>query len=256
MAHSAPELAPPGYDEPRVRGHVDHPVVGGEQGACAARKPCQSIQSRVELFESREPRGRLGTGGVTSHVKLGHVGVDERRLGAAQQVDRRLHAFGDRRRDDEPRAAQNGVGERGIPVAGGGHHDGIDARRPGRLEERGVRLPLQGVEIGGPRAELLHDAVALRISDGVAHHAVLARGEARRERGERGRRRRGEARIDRSPAGGYRGQEAPGVTGARTQRRHPEAIGEQHCGGAHRGQGQPRGLRRERGESTRQHVGE
>jgi len=239
-----------------MRWHIDHAVVGREQRASAPGKTRESIQSRIELLESAEPLRRLGPRGMTGHVELRHVRVDERRGRPSEKIDRRLDALSDGGRDHEARTAQHGLREGGVAVARGCHDDRIDSGLPSGLEHRRVRLPAARIEICRPLAELLHHAVPRGIADGVAHHAVPAGGEPRRERGERRGRRGREARIDGPTSWRDRSHEAPGVTGARTQGRHPETVGEQHGGGARAGQGEPRRLPGDRCESTRQHVSE
>lgn len=232
-------------------------MVGCEEDSGIPRHPARKgLERRVQLLQPRRPCLRLAALRMTRHVELRDVAVHDPRATRAHELDRRAHAIGDRGLGDEARSPQNSIGEPCVAVPFGTDHDGIDAGRGGRLEHGRVRLPDLRSHPVVPPGELVDDPIAGAVHRRVAHEPVGARLETGRERGERGRGRRREARVDRAALAGGRGQQATRVTRPSPQGGHPETVDEDDGGAARGGQREAVLVASDRRQRTGQHVPE
>lgn len=203
------ERVPLREEDVTVGGNVDHSVIGGDDGADAARqRPVEVRDGSVDALEPVSPAVALPAVRVPDRVEFGRVDVHERAVSCRGDVGGAGEALLEALGCHELRTALGGAGEARVRIHGLGDDD---ARATGArlgLEKGRRALPDERIEsVGLPALELIRGVEGARHSRAVADDAVLSRVAAGEKTRDGGRRRRGECRAERVALGHLRNQE-------------------------------------------------
>jgi hypothetical protein len=223
-----------------------HPIRGSQQAR-------ESTHFRIHLFEPRGPLRRLPADGVSNHVELWHIQVEQPgRPRLAQPPRSRFESIGDGCRDPVLGSTEHRTGESTRLEPRGPNNDGRQPDGGRSLEQGWQALPGLRVEAVVPAAQLVDESVVGTIQCGVANQPVFPR---KRAGGQRRERRRGRGREDRIDGlSGCRGERAR-VTRAGAESGGAQTVDEDHDDAIGVPKSEPIPLRSHAAEATRQNVG-